>query len=314
MRLPRLPLRVAAVPAVAALALLAACAAVIDAPLAHAAAPGAWPPAWQDPPASLQTYGTPRFDAPQASHCHRLPSTREVPGGGQYGNSGRGDRTRELRSDEPARAALEDRASRRAEVAKSAAPSAMPAAPADAAERESDLAAPAAQNAATADMATRARESAERRDLAAAKSAAPAGAVAPQQAEAAAPSALAGRAAAASTALETPGFSNLRFEIRRKPEAWTWTRDDGAPRPMDEATEAWIAQTDRSARTVWQAGAVGADQSTTTLRFTRDGVVRAVLRLGPTGMRLTRGGKTESAELSRGQAAALLSSLDALGP
>ena len=32
MRLPRLPLRVAAVPAVAALALLAACAAVIDAP------------------------------------------------------------------------------------------------------------------------------------------------------------------------------------------------------------------------------------------------------------------------------------------
>jgi hypothetical protein len=175
-------------------------------------------------------------------------------------------------------------------------------------------AAPAAQNAATADMATRARESAERRDLAAAKSAAPAGAVAPQQAEAAAPSALAGRAAAASTALETPGFSNLRFEIRRKPAVWTWTRDDGAERPMDDATEAWIAQTDRSARTVWQAGAVGADQSTTTLRFTRDGVVRAVLRLGPTGMRLTRGGKTESAELSRGQAAALLSSLDALGP
>ena len=113
MRLPRLPLRVAAVPAVAALALLAACAAVIDAPLAHAAAPDAWPPAWQDPPASLQTYGTPRFDAPQASHCHRLPSTREVPGGGQYGNSSRG---RDLRSDEPARAALEDRVSRRAEA------------------------------------------------------------------------------------------------------------------------------------------------------------------------------------------------------
>jgi hypothetical protein len=163
-------------------------------------------------------------------------------------------------------------------------------------------AAPPAQNAATADMAARARQSEERRDLAAAKLAAPAGAAAPQT------------AAAASTALETPGFSNLRFEIRRKPAAWTWTRDDGAARAMDDATEAWIAQADRSARTVWQAGAVGADQSTTTLRFTRDGVVRAVLRLGPTGMRLTRGGKTESAELSRGQAAALLSSLDALGP
>lgn len=163
-------------------------------------------------------------------------------------------------------------------------------------------AAPPAQNAATADMSARARESDERRDLSAAKSVALAGAAAPPP------------TVAASAALETPGFSNLRFEIRRKPAAWTWTRDDGAARTMDDATEAWIAQADRSARTVWQAGAVGADQSTTTLRFTRDGVVRAVLRLGPTGMRLTRGGKTESAELSRGTAAALLSSLDALGP
>lgn len=179
-----------------------------------------------------------------------------------------------------------------------AAAPATPAAPAPAAMP----AAPPAQNAATADMLARARESDERRDQAAAKSAALAGAAAPQA------------AAVASAGLETPGFSNLRFEIRRKPAAWTWTRDDGAARPMDDATEGWIAQADRSARTVWQAGAVGADQSTTTLRFTRDGVVRAVLRLGPTGMRLTRGGKTESAELARGQAAALLSSLDALGP
>lgn len=149
MRLPRLPLRVAAVPAVAALALLAACAAVIDAPLAHAASPGGWPPAWQEPPASAQDDGLPRFDAPQAGHCHRLPTTREVPGGGQYGNSSHG---RELRRDAPARAALEDRVSRRAEAAKSAAPSAMPAAPAgalaaapapaDAAEREADGALP----------------------------------------------------------------------------------------------------------------------------------------------------------------------------
>ncbi len=152
MRLPRLPLRVAAVPAVAALALLAACAAVIDAPLAHAAppgaSPGAWPPAWQEPPASVQDDGVPRFDVPSASHCHRLPSTREVPGGGQYGNSSRG---RDLRSDEPARAALEDRVSRRAEAATSVAPSAMPAtpagavaaapAPAEKAEREAGLAA-----------------------------------------------------------------------------------------------------------------------------------------------------------------------------
>ena len=83
---------------------------------------------------------------------------------------------------------------------------------------------------------------------------------------------------------------------------------------MDDAMQNWIAQADRSSRTAWQLGAVGSDQTTTTLRFTRDGVVRAVLRIGPAGLRLTRGGKTESAELSRGVAATLLSSLDALGP
>ena len=44
------------------------------------------------------------------------------------------------------------------------------------------------------------------------------------------------------------------------------------------------------------------------------GVVRAVLRLGPQGAQLTRGGKTESVTLSAGQVAALQSALDALGP
>jgi len=181
-------------------------------------------------------------------------------------------------------------------------------------------AAPApAQNTAAAESA-RSRDTAERREDALAKLADRAQA---RDASAAAASGLAGRvavpaaaapAAPPSAALETPAFSNLRFEIRRKPEAWSWTRDDGAARPVDASVEAWIAQVDRTSRPVWQAGTSGSDPSTTTLRFTRDGVVRAVLRLGPTGMRLTRGGKTESAELSRGQAAALLSSLDALGP
>jgi hypothetical protein len=176
-----------------------------------------------------------------------------------------------------------------------------------------------AQNTVAAETA-RARDSAERREDTLAKSGDRAQG---REAGAAAPGALAGRVAVpaaaaptvpASAALETPGFSNLRFEIRRKPEAWTWTRDDGAARPVDAAVEAWIAQADRTARPVWQAGSSGSEQVSATLRFTRDGVVRAVLRIGPAGMRLTRGGKTESAELSRGQAAALLSGLDALGP
>jgi Mg-chelatase subunit ChlD len=140
MRLPRFPLRLAAAPVAAAIALLAACAAVIDTPLANAASPGAWPPAWQDPPAQQEDYTMPRFDAPSASHCHRLPTTREVSGGGgQLGRTGR------ERHEERAAASSEDRVARRSEAAKSAAPSAMPAAPAGAlaadASREADRAA-----------------------------------------------------------------------------------------------------------------------------------------------------------------------------
>ena len=132
-------------------------------------------------------------------------------------------------------------------------------------------------------------------------------------APAAAPAAVA-PAAPASTAIETPSLSNLRFEIRRKAEAWTWQRDEGEQRPMDEAMQNWIAQADRTTRPACQHGAAAGAQVSTTLRFTRDGVVRAVLRLGPAGAQLTRGGKTESVTLSAGQAAALQSSLDALGP
>ena len=71
---------------------------------------------------------------------------------------------------------------------------------------------------------------------------------------AAAPAAVA-PAAPASTAIETPSLSNLRFEIRRKAEAWTWQRDEGEQRPMDEAMQNWIAQADRTTRPAWQHGA-----------------------------------------------------------
>jgi hypothetical protein len=120
--------------------------------------------------------------------------------------------------------------------------------------------------------------------------------------------------AASAAAIETPGLSNLRFEIRRKVNAWSWQRDEGEVRPMNDAMQDWIAQADRTARPAWQPGAATGTSVTTTLRFTRDGTLRAVLRIGPAGLQLTRGGKTESVELSRGQLAALQASLDALGP
>jgi hypothetical protein len=144
---------------------------------------------------------------------------------------------------------------------------------------------------------------AERREAGAARMAA----AAPALMQSAAP-------AAPASAIETPSLSNLRFEIRRKAEAWSWQRDDGEVRPMNDAMQEWIAQADRTARPAWQHGAAAGASVTTTLRFTRDGTLRAVLRIGPTGMQLTRGGKTESVELSRGQLAALQASLDALGP
>lgn len=107
----RLALRLAAAPALVALALLAACAAVIDAPLAHAAS-GDWPPAWQDPPAQQPDFAVPSFEPPSANHCRRAPTTREVPGGGQYGRS-RGI------ADDLAASSAEERVARKAEAAKS---------------------------------------------------------------------------------------------------------------------------------------------------------------------------------------------------
>lgn len=232
--------------------------------------------------------------------------------------------------------ALNDTASRKtAPVAPPppAAPAVAPkaeAAPAAAAPAPTPAPAPAPAPAAAqspappvlAESTARERESAERRDATAARMA---GATAPAADAAipgALPGALSGRAAAlatpaaaaAASGIETPSLSNLRFEIRRAPDTWTWQRDEGEARPMDEAMQNWIAQADRTSRPSWQVGATGADTSTTTLRFTRGGVVRAVLRLGPTGMRLTRGGKTESVELSRGAMATLQASLDTLGP
>jgi Mg-chelatase subunit ChlD len=73
--------RRASVPALAISVLLAACAAAFDEPLAHAGGNDPWPPAWQDAPAPTE-FMPPAFDPPSASHCHRAPTTREVPGGG----------------------------------------------------------------------------------------------------------------------------------------------------------------------------------------------------------------------------------------
>ncbi|MFT3954060.1 MAG: VWA domain-containing protein [Piscinibacter sp.] len=131
--------RLAAAPVTAVLALLAACA-VAESPTAHAAAPGAWPPPWSETQPAAQDFTLPVFESPSASHCRRLPTTREVPGGaGQYGHRGRG-----AERDDLAASTADARLLRRAESAKSAAPSAPGIATAPA-EREAAADAAAAQ-------------------------------------------------------------------------------------------------------------------------------------------------------------------------
>ena len=133
------PPRRAALPAFLMTLLLAACAAAcaaaFDEPAAHAAIPvrnDPWPPAWQDSPQSSDVDFTPPvFQPPSASHCHRLPSMREVPGGGeQQGMGWRRGRETELsrdamaprRSEAGGAVAAPPLAESRAPAAKSAAP------------------------------------------------------------------------------------------------------------------------------------------------------------------------------------------------
>ena len=83
----------AAPPALALVFALAACAGALEAPAYANPTTGPWPPLWQDAPQTWPTEFTPpAFAAPSAPHCHRAPTTHEVPGGGreqQLGHAGR---------------------------------------------------------------------------------------------------------------------------------------------------------------------------------------------------------------------------------
>ena len=61
---------------------LAACTMALEPPALHAASLAAdWPQPWIDAPEpQVADFTPPRFTAPAASHCHRPPTTREVPG------------------------------------------------------------------------------------------------------------------------------------------------------------------------------------------------------------------------------------------
>jgi len=91
------PARRATVPAVLMSLLLVACSAT-------SAEREMWPPAWQDPPPQTAIdFTPPTFSAPSATHCHRLPTMREVPGGGGQQGAGRlhGREMKSSRDDAP---------------------------------------------------------------------------------------------------------------------------------------------------------------------------------------------------------------------
>ncbi len=115
--------------------LLAACALVHE-PAAHAASPGEpWPAVWQEPPAATQgnaDFSPVTFQAPSATHCQRLPTVREVPGGQTRRGTGarllRDDAMRERSESAPA-ALAESRAHDGAPSAKAAPAQSWPAPP-----------------------------------------------------------------------------------------------------------------------------------------------------------------------------------------
>lgn len=215
-------------------------------------------------------------------------------------------------------APLDERGAPREEEAAPAtmpAPTGTPAAPS--AAPATDAAAPqaakrAAPEAAREEAAVALRGRADSAERQAAPSADPAAPAAKALSEAAPGAALAGRAAA-SEPVAKPGLSDLRFAIQRRPEAWTWQRDDGERLPVDDALQEWIVRAERATRPGWVRGENRAASYPATLRFWRGGVLRVVLMVGPAGLQLTLGGKTESVELPPAQANALLSALGELG-
>jgi Mg-chelatase subunit ChlD len=107
---------------------LAACAG-FDAPAAQASPRAPWPPLWQaQPVADLD--GAPAFTAPNAEHCRRAPTTREVPGGGRTGNDRFDERRRSRgehaeRSESARESEMPEVAPRKSASALAASPAAM---------------------------------------------------------------------------------------------------------------------------------------------------------------------------------------------
>jgi Mg-chelatase subunit ChlD len=106
-----------------------------------------WPPIWQDVPLAQDDAQPPASDPPSAAHCHRLPTLREMPGGGaqQQGSLGRRGRDagavlREAPLHEDKMAAA--KGSREAARASAAAPAAPPAAESLTADADAGFAPP----------------------------------------------------------------------------------------------------------------------------------------------------------------------------
>lgn len=143
---------------------------------------------------------------------------------------------------------------------------------------------------------------------------APATAAAPAAAaQGYAPSLRAGAAemATAAAAAAPPGLVELRARLNAEPQRWTWQRGDAAPRPVDAAVQAWLAQLDRAVGGRWQPHAdTGAGRDLLALRRGDAGLQR--LRLDGERLIWLRAGQPAlEASLTAEQARVLVLALDA---
>jgi len=181
-----------------------------------------------------------------------------------------------------ARAVRPDAELARARGAADAAPAAAEAVPPPVAF---PAAPPAPAPAANEEQAPRA----QRRELAAPATRAPAESSAPAAAAAdkaaplrndlrAAPLGSAGSSLAKARAADADAapLATPRPQIAQQPERWRWQRGNGTPQPMNAAVQAWLAELDRQTASRWQTGAGSTARApASTLRLFRDGVLQA---------------------------------------
>jgi len=121
-------------------------------------------------------------------------------------------------------------------------------------------------------------------------------------------------AVAAAPAAMAPYSSLLaawRDAIAREPARWQWSIGDGAPQPANDTLSSWLQELDHAARGAWRAVPAESPSAAPMLRIWLDGQPAGTVALDAQRALLTRGARTEQADLPAADAAALSAFLKA---